>query len=357
MPTKRDYYEVLGVERSAGAVEIKKAYKKLALELHPDRNPNDPSAEERFKEASEAFSVLSDDSKRQVYDRFGHAGLQSGGMQPGFGSVDDIFSSFQEIFGDLFGFGGGLGGRMRRDGPMRGADLRTGVALSLKEAAFGTQKEVVVQFPAPCTACDGTGAEGGRLDVCPTCKGQGQVAHARGAFLLSSTCPACRGAGRTASKHCKDCSGRGEVPVERKVKVAIPSGIDEGQSLRLAGQGQPGRRGGPAGHLYVTVQIDPDERFHRDGLDLVHELHVSFTRAALGATVKVPTLEGEADVKVPAGIQPGEQVKIKGQGVPRLDGRGRGDLVCIVQVDVPKKLSAKAKKLLLELQDTFDSDG
>lgn len=354
--SKRDYYEVLAVERTATVVEVKKAYKKLALELHPDRNPNDPTAEERFKEASEAYGVLNDEQKRSVYDRYGHAGLQSGGMQPGFGNVDDIFSSFQEIFGDLFGFGGG-GGRARRDGPMRGADLRTGVELTLKEAAFGAQKEVTVRFPSPCTACDGTGAEGGKLQVCPTCKGAGQVAHARGAFLLSSTCPACQGQGRTASKHCGQCSGHGEVPVERKVKVAIPGGIDEGQSLRLAGQGQPGRKGGPAGHLYVTVQIEPDERFVRDGTDLVHELHVSFTQAALGATIKVPTLEAEAELKLPSGIQPGEQVKVRGQGVPRLDGRGRGDLVCVVQVDVPKKLSAKAKKLLLELQETFEKDG
>lgn len=353
---KRDYYEVLGVERTAGAPEIKKAYKKLALELHPDRNPNDPTAEDRFKEASEAYGVLSDDQKRQIYDRFGHQGLQGGGMQPGFGNVEDIFSSFQEIFGDLFGFGGGMGQRVRRDGPMRGADLRTGVALTLKEAAFGAQKEVTVQFPAPCASCDGTGAEGGKLEVCGTCKGAGQVAHARGAFLLSTTCPACQGAGRTASKGCKDCAGRGEVPVERKVKVAIPGGIDEGQSLRLAGQGQPGRKGGPAGHLYVTVQVEPDPRFVRDGNDLVHELHVSFTQAALGATLKVPTLEGEADAKLPSGTQPGEHIKVRAQGVPRLDGRGRGDLVCVVQVDVPKKLSAKAKKLLLELQETFDKD-
>lgn len=351
---KRDYYEVLGVERSATAVEIKKAYKKLALELHPDRNPGDATAEERFKEASEAYGVLQDAEKRAVYDRYGHAGLS---QQGGFGNVEDIFSSFQDIFGDLFGFGGFGGGRARRDGPMRGADLRTGVALTLKEAAFGAQKEVVLQFPSPCTACDGTGAEGGKVDVCGTCKGAGQVAHARGGFFLQTTCPTCRGAGRTASKACGECAGRGEVPVERRVKVAIPSGIDEGQSLRLAGQGQPGRRGGPAGHLYVTVQIEADERFARDGNDLVHEAHVSFTQAALGATVKVPTLEGETDLKLPAGIQPGEHVKVRGQGVPRLDGRGRGDLVCVIQVDVPKKLSAKAKKLLLELQETFENEG
>jgi molecular chaperone DnaJ len=353
--SKRDYYEVLGVERTAAVAEIKKAYKKLALELHPDRNPDDATAEERFKEASEAYGVLQDSEKRSVYDRYGHAGLSG---QAGFGNVDDIFSNFQEIFGDLFGGfgGGGFGGRSRRDGPVRGADLRTGVLLTLSEAAFGTQKEVVIQFPSPCGACDGTGAEGGKVQVCTTCKGAGQVAHARGGFFLGSTCPTCHGAGRTAAKACGECGGRGEVPVERKVKVAIPAGIDEGQSLRVSGQGQPGRRSGPSGHLYVTVQIEPDERFLRDGNDLVHELHVSFTQAALGATLKVPTLEEEAELQLPSGIQPGEHVRVRGQGVPRLDGRGRGDLVCVVQVDVPKKLSAKARKLLLELQETFESE-
>jgi len=352
---KRDYYEILGVERTASTAELKKAYRKLALELHPDRNPGNAEAEEGFKEVSEAFGVLNDEQKRQVYDRHGHAGLQSGGMQSGFGSVEDIFSSFQDMFGDVFGFGGM--GRGRRDGPARGADLRVGAALTLSEAAFGCQKEVTLQFPAPCVPCEGTGAEGGKVTVCGMCKGQGQVAQARGAFLMSSTCPQCQGAGRTAAKACPTCHGRGETTVERKVKVAIPGGIDEGQSLRLAGQGQPGRRGGPAGHLYVTVEIEADPRFVRDGSDLAHELRVSFTQAALGATVKVPTLEGETEVKVPAGIQPGDQVKVRGQGIPRLDGRGRGDLICIAQVEVPKKLSAKAKQLLLELQQTFESEG
>lgn len=349
--SKRDYYEVLGVERSATVVEIKKSYKRLALELHPDRNPGNAEAEERFKEASEAFQVLNDQEKRSLYDRYGHQGLQGRGA--GFGNVDDIFSSFQDIFGDLFGFSGR---GQRRDGPMRGADLKAAVQLTLVEAAFGAQKEVTLNFPAPCGECDGSGAEGGRTQTCSTCKGAGQVAHARGAFLLSSTCPSCHGAGRIAVKGCASCQGRGEVAIERKVKVAIPSGIDEGQSLRLANQGQPGRKGGPAGHLYVVPQIEPDDRFQRDGDELLHELHVPFTHAALGGRVRVPTLEGETDVDLPAGIQPGEQVRVRGQGVPRLNGRGRGDLVCLVQVDVPKKLSAKARKLLLELQETFETD-
>lgn len=353
MGQKRDYYEVLGVERSATTVEIKKAYKKVARELHPDVNPNDPTAEERFKEASEAFQVLHDEQKRSVYDRFGHQGLEQRGGGVGFGGIEDIFSSFGDIFGDIFA---GME-RGRAGGPARGADIRAGVRLTLEEAAFGTTKEVKLGFPAPCTACNGTGAEGGKLVTCNTCAGHGQVVQGRGGFMLRITCPSCRGAGRMPSKPCTTCNGRAEVPVERTVKVNIPAGIDEGRSLRLSGQGQPGRAGGPAGHLYVVIEVLPHERFQRDGDDLVHELHVSFTQAALGATIPLELLGGEkVEVKVPAGTQPGEHVKVKDKGVASLEGRGRGDLVCVMQVDVPKKLSAKAKKLLLELQDTFEKN-
>ncbi len=308
MADKRDYYEVLGVARDAAETELKKAYKKLAVQLHPDKNPDDPTAEERFKEASEAFEVLKDPQKRQIYDRFGHAGLQSGGYNPGFRSVDDIFGSFGDIFGELFGIGGaGFGGAARRrDGPMRGADLRIGTRLTLKEAAFGAQKEVKLQFPAPCEACKGSGAEGGAFDVCVTCKGQGQVGVQRGAFFVSTTCPTCRGQGRSAKTACTKCRGSGDVEVDRTVKVNIPAGIDEGQSLRLVNQGQPGRMGGPTGNLFVTVQIEPDDRFQRDGNDLVHELHVPFTQCCLGGKVKVPTIDdAEAELEIEAGTQAG----------------------------------------------------
>lgn len=352
MPEKRDYYEVLSVTKTSTTVEIKKAYKKLALELHPDRNPGDAAAEEKFKEASEAYGVLADDDKRARYDRFGHAGLSGGGV--GFGSADEIFTSFQDVFGDLFGFGGGRS--RRNDGPVRGADLRVGVELTLKEAVLGTQKEVKLTFPAPCVKCDGSGAEGGKVVICQTCGGSGQVAHQRGGFFLSTTCPACRGAGRTAAKACPDCRGVGETETTRTLKVSIPAGIDAGQSIRVPAQGQPGRRGGPTGHLYVAVDLEDDPRFARDGVDLVHELHVAFTQAALGAKVDVETITGDkVSLDVPAGTQPGETLEIPGHGVPRLDGRGRGRLVCVVQIDVPKNLSAKAKKLLLELQDAFES--
>lgn len=361
--SKRDYYEVLGVERAVSESELKKAYRKLALQYHPDRNPDNPEAEDKFKEVSEAYSVLSDDEKREIYDRYGHQGL-SGRGQPGFTNVEDIFSHFGDIFGDLFGFGGfggpfGGGGRRRADMPMRGADLRVSLTLTLEEAAFGCQREVEVAYPAPCEACHGTGAEGGEMVVCATCNGAGQVAYNRGAFMLSTTCPTCKGRGQMPKTVCAVCEGTGELPVERKVRVTVPPGIDEGQSLRLAGQGQPGVRGGPAGHLFVVVEIEPHEHFRREGTHLVHELRLSFPQAALGAEVEVPTLgpdDDDAPLTVPAGIQPGEHLVVRGEGVPRLDGRGRGDLVAIVTIDVPQKLSSKAKKLLGQLQATFEAD-
>lgn len=351
---KRDYYEVLGVERSATADQLKKAYRKLALELHPDRNPDNPQAEEGFKQASEAFAVLSDPQKRERYDAYGHAGLEAAGFS-GVSDLGSIFDQFRDIFGggDVFGFGDLFGGgrRGRRDGPQRGADLRAMIELTLAEAAFGTKKELALAHPAPCPKCEGSGAApGSKRETCATCQGRGQVAHSRGAFVLSTTCPKCHGEGSTVQQPCPDCRGHGEVNVERRVKVTVPAGIDDGQTLRVAGQGQPGRRAGPAGHLYVTVQVAPHAELTRDGNDLVYELTLTFPEAALGAEVQVPKLDGgHATVKVPAGIQPGESVVLEGQGVPRIDSRGRGNLVAVVHVDVPKKLDGKTKKLIQEL--------
>lgn len=352
--SKPDYYQVLGVDRSASPQDIKKAYRRLALECHPDRNPDNPEAEERFKVASEAFEVLSDPQKRQVYDRFGHQGLEGRGFE-GFGDINDIFSHFQDIFGEFFGGGfSGFGGRRRRrDGPQRGADVRTIVRLTLEEAAFGTEKELEVVHPSPCEDCRGTGAKDGRRETCGGCGGRGQVAHARGAFVLTTACAQCGGRGTVAAAVCPTCDGRGDQQKERKVRLSVPPGVDEGQTLRLAQQGQAGRMGGPAGHLYVTVQVEPDERFTRDGYDLVHELHVSYPQAALGAKVTVPTLEGTETIDLPAGVQPGDTMVVENAGIPRLDGRGRGDLVAMIQVDVPRKLSHKAKKLLKDLQETL----
>ncbi len=354
---KRDYYEVLGVARGVGAAELKRAYRKLALKHHPDRNQDDPEAAERFKEVSEAYQVLSDPDKREVYDRFGHEGLRGGGA--GFQDVGDIFTHFQDIFGDFFGGGmGGFGGRRRRDGPTRGGDVRTRIELTLEEAVFGAEREIELRHPTPCGDCRGTGAKNGELTTCASCGGRGQVAHRRGAFVLQTTCSACRGTGTTIGAPCETCKGRGEVASERKVRVNIPPGIDHGQTLRLAGQGQAGARGGPPGNLYVEVVVQPDERFERDGLDLVYEVNLSFPQAALGAKVQVPSLrsgEEPVELRIPPGVQPGETLVIRGAGVPRLDGRGRGDLVCVVQVEVPKELSPRAQELIEELAKTFET--
>jgi len=354
---KRDYYEILGVERTASLEDIKKAYKKLALKYHPDRNPGDAEAEEQFKSCSEAYGVLSDADKRRRYDQFGHAGLE--GAASGFGDVGDIFSHFNDIFSDFFGGGGGFGGgqsRRRRDGPQSGADIRAVLHLSLFEAVFGAKKEVELAHPSPCEVCQGSGAKDGQLAPCGTCGGKGQVSHSRGPFLLSTTCPSCQGRGMMPKESCPNCRGSGETQVERKVKVTIPAGIDHGQTLRVPGQGQAGRRGGPAGHLYVTVDVADDPRFERQGQDLLHELRVPFPIAALGGEVRIPTLDGEeAKAEIPGGTQPGQTVVVEGFGVPRLDGRGRGNLIAIVQIDVPKKLSSKAKSLLKDLRRELDT--
>ncbi len=351
--SKRDYYEVLELERTATPDLIKKAYRSAALKFHPDRNPGNAAAEESFKEASEAYQVLSDEQKRGAYDRYGHAGLESQSF--GGGNAADIFSQFRDIFGgDIFGdlFGGG-GRRTKRDGPQRGADLRTVVGLSLKDAALGSKTDVELEYPDACEDCSGSGAASGtRREACSMCGGRGQVAHSRGPFVLSTTCPQCQGEGSMVRDPCKKCKGRGEVAAKRTVKVTIPAGIDDGQTLRVSDQGQPGRKHGPAGHLYVTVQVEAHPQFQRDGADLVHELHVTFPQAALGAELRIPTLEGgEAKVKVPAGAQSGDTIVLSGAGIQRLQARGKGDLIVVVHVDVPKKLSSKAKKLLAELAD------
>lgn len=353
---KPDYYEVLEVSRDVSASELKRAYRDKALELHPDRNPDDPQAEEQFKICAEAYAVLSDPNKRQLYDRFGHAGL-SGGGAPGFGDIGDVFSQFQDIFGDIFGFGGF--GRRRRDpnGPTRGADIRTDVSLSLRDAAFGTKTEIDLSHPSPCEACHGTGAEEGVVVGCVTCGGRGQVARAQGAFVMTTNCPTCRGRGTQARAACGECEGAGQIDVERVVKVNVPAGVDTGQNLRLTGQGQAGSRGGPPGDLYVTVHVEPDEVFQREDSNLIHRLSVTYPQAALGAKIDVPLLDEDEDatttLKVPRGTQPGETLVIRGAGVPRLSGRGRGDLICVVEISVPKKLSREQKRLLRDLDETF----
>jgi molecular chaperone DnaJ len=358
MSEKRDYYEVLSVDRGASADEVRKAYKREALKHHPDRNPGDAAAEAKFKACNEAYQVLSDDEKRRIYDQFGHAGLEGGG---GFQGVGDVFAHMQDLFSEMFsggGFGGFGGGGQRRQA--RGGDLRMQARLTLREAAFGVKREVTVHAPVRCDDCSGTGAKAGtKPETCGHCRGSGHVSNARGFVMFTTPCPKCQGQGVVIKHHCKTCEGRGAVEKARKVVVAFPAGIDAGQRLRVPGQGMPGPMGAPAGDLYVEIEVEEDARFERDGADLVTRVHVSFSDAALGAEVPVAAL-GDADteeaqptvpLKIPAGTQSGAVFTIKNQGIPRLDGRGRGSLVGLVQVDVPTRLSDRAKKLIQELGD------
>ncbi len=352
MSSKRCYYEVLGVAREASADELRRSYKQLALKYHPDRNPGDHTAESAFKEVNEAYQILSDDEKRRVYDQFGHAAFD-GSMASGFpgGGVGDVFAHMQDLFSEMFS-GGGFGGRQ----PRRGGDLRVQQRLTLEEAAFGVKKEVTVHAPARCGDCGGTGAKPGtKPETCSHCRGAGHVSNARGFVMFTATCPKCQGQGAVIKQPCKGCEGRGVVERPRKVVVAFPAGVDAGQRLRVTGQGLPGPNGAPAGDLYVEIDVEEDARFERDGADLVTRVHVTFVDAALGAEIHVPGIEaGEPEKKIPvslpAGTQPGSVITLKGQGVPRLDGRGRGSLVVVVQVDVPQALTARARQLLTELE-------
>ena len=356
MSEKRDYYEILSVERTASAEEVRKAYKREALKHHPDRNPGDASAEAKFRACNEAYQVLSDGEKRKIYDEYGHAGLEGGG---GFEAAGDVFAHMQDLFSEMFsggGFGGFGGGGQRRQA--RGGDLRMQARLTLREAAFGIKREVTVHAPVRCDDCNGSGAKAGtKPETCGHCRGSGHVSNARGFVMFTTPCPKCQGQGVVIKHACKSCEGRGAVEKARKVVVGFPPGIDAGQRLRVPGQGMPGPNGAPSGDLYVEVDVAEDTRFERDGADLVTRFHVSFADAAIGAEVRVPAL-GDADtddalptvaLKIPAGTQSGTVFTIKNQGIPRLDGRGRGSLIGLVQVDVPTNLSDRAKKLVQEL--------
>ncbi|MEZ4227192.1 MAG: molecular chaperone DnaJ [Polyangiaceae bacterium] len=354
MTEKRDYYEVLGVARDASPDDVRKAYRQLALKYHPDRNPDDAEAEAKFKEATEAYSVISDEQKRDAYDRFGHAGV-GGGFDFSGAGMGDILSQFQDMFSDFFGgmggFGFGGGGR-RRAAPARGHDVRVEATILLKDSITGTKKEVRVRGAAPCDTCNATGAKPGTSpERCGQCNGSGQATTQRGFIMFSTTCPRCRGTGKTVSDPCSDCSGAGHVERERKVLVTFPAGIDSDQRLRVPGQGMPGPSGAPAGDLYVDVTVQEDPRFQREGYDLIARREVSFPEAALGAELEVELPDDSAvSVEVPAGTQPNTVLSLRGKGVPRLDGRGVGDLHVVVDVSVPKKLSKRAKELLGELE-------
>ncbi len=341
---KRDYYEILGLEPQASEEEIKKQYRRLAMECHPDRNPGDSEAAERFREAAEAYEVLRDPERRRIYDRFGHEGLQGAGFA-GFGGFEDIFTSFGDIFEDFFG----LGGRRARPTAEPGVDLRYDLKLTFLEAAFGREADVDVPHRVDCPRCAATGVEPGfQPERCPTCAGSGQVTRAQGFFRISTICPRCGGSGRLISHPCTQCRGKGQVSEVKKVQVRIPAGVDTGARLKLRGEGEPGRRGGPAGDLYVVLHVEPHDIFEREGDDVFCRVQVSLSQAALGAKVKVPTLEGEEQVAIPAGTQPGAILRFKGKGIPHLRGGGRGDQVVQVEVSVPQDLTARQRELLEE---------
>jgi molecular chaperone DnaJ len=332
-----DYYSILGVARDADGAEIKRAYRKLAVEFHPDRNPGDSAAEARFKEAAEAYEVLSDAEKRAVYDRYGHEGLRRGGAS-GFRDVSDIFSAFSDIFGDIFGGRGGGG---------TGADIETEVELTLEEAATGATKEVRFRRRATCSECNGSGAEAGTApETCPQCRGRGQVVHSQGFLMITTPCGRCQGEGRVIRHPCGTCEGSGLVLLEDRLQVSIPAGVDDGATLRLAGRGEVSPRGGRAGNLYVAIRVLPDPRFERDGADLHTEIPISFPQAALGARVPVPTLGGDVEIDIPAGTQPGDTLVLEGKGLPNLRSRGQGDVVAHFRVVVPARLTTDQEERL-----------
>ena len=348
--SKRDYYEILGVPRDANDQQIKSAYRKQALKYHPDRNPGDVTAEERFKEAAEAYAIVSDQEKRALYDRYGHAGVSgagAGGFDP------NAFAGFEDIFGnlgDLFGFGDVFGSRRRRGGPQRGSDLRYDLEISFEESFTGSETTIQIPREETCESCNGSGAApGSSPEVCGHCKGSGQLRFQQGFLTVARPCSNCRGTGRVISKPCQACRGAGRIGRDRKITAKIPAGIAPGQRLRLYGEGEHGSAGGPPGDLYVVVHVQEHQFFHREGDDLYCEVPVTYPTLALGGELRVPTMVGDEELKVPGGTQPGARFKVRGKGMPNVSGRGVGDLYVIARAAVPKKLTREQKHLLEEL--------
>ncbi|MDX6750600.1 molecular chaperone DnaJ [Geminicoccaceae bacterium 1502E] len=354
---KRDYYETLGVARTATEADLKRAYRQMALKYHPDRNPGDAAAEAKFKEANEAYEVLKDPQKRAAYDQFGHQAFEAGmgggrGGQAGFD-----FSSFADVFDDLFGdFMGGGGGGRRRGGSPRGADLRYNLAITLEEAFAGKKAQIRVPTSVTCEGCHGSGSESGSEPVtCPTCRGAGRVRAQQGFFTVERTCPTCQGTGRTITNPCKGCSGSGRVEREKTLAVTIPAGVEDGTRIRLSGEGEAGIRGGQPGDLYIFVSVAPHRLFKRDGMHLFCRVPIAMTKAALGGQIEVPTIEGKRlRVAVPEGTQTGRQIRLKGKGMTELQGQARGDMFVELVVETPVKLTKRQQELLREFEKAGD---
>ncbi|MDY3305562.1 molecular chaperone DnaJ [Psychrobacter sanguinis] len=354
--SKRDFYEVLGVDKNADEREIKKAYRKLAMKYHPDRNSDDPDAEEKFKEASMAYEVLSDKDKRSAYDRMGHAAFENGMGGGGFGGAGA--GNFQDIFGDIFGNFGDIFGQSRGGGRQRrGSDLRYVIELTLEEAVRGCKKEISFTAPAPCETCDGKGAKNASdIQTCSTCNGHGQVRMQQGFFAVQQTCPNCGGSGQEIKNPCNDCHGSGVKEKSRTLEVSIPAGVDDGDRVRLAGEGEAGGSGVQNGDLYVEVRVKEHPVFKRQGADLYMDVPVSITDAALGKEVEIPTLDGKVKIKVAEGTQSGKLLRVRGKGVTPVRTTMKGDLICRIMVETPVNLTREQKDLLRQFQDTLDGD-
>lgn len=355
MANKNDYYDILGVSRSATPEEVKKAYRKKAVQYHPDKNPGNAAAEAKFKEATEAYEVLSDSKKRSAYDQFGHAGVDGmsgfgGGGFAGAGNMNDVFS---DIFGDIFG-GGGQRGRRRGSSGVPGEDIQQEVDITFLEAAKGITKQTTVWREIACGTCHGTGSNSGKADSCGTCHGAGEVHYQQGFFTVARSCPDCGGEGIKISDPCRECNGRGRKQKQSKIEVKIPPGIDTGQRLKISGEGNSGVRGGPSGNLYILIHVLSHPLFEREGDDILCDVPISFAQAALGSEIQVPTVNGKVELKVPVGTQSHKMLRLKGKGFPRLGGYGSGDQLVRIIVETPTNLSSKEKDLLRELDQSYN---